>query len=64
MKILLFALLTSFALPLDACLAMLTGEVPGAGFTDKVCIYNHLGDSVSQTISSSSPCPNYMMVEH
>jgi hypothetical protein len=64
MKTLIFALLTCFALPLDACNAMYTGEVSTGTFIDKVCLYNHQGESVSITISSSTPCPTLIYVEH
>ena len=64
MKTLIFVLLTSFALNAFACLAMLTGEAPGSDVTEKVCIYNHLGDTVTSVISSGSYCPTYLSVDH
>ena len=64
MKTLLFILLTCFSLTAYACLAMLTDEYPGGNVTQKVCVYNHLGDTVTTVISSSSICSNYLNVDH
>ncbi|GAG29160.1 unnamed protein product [marine sediment metagenome] len=64
MKTLLFILLTCFALIAHACIAMLVDEYPGSGYTEKVCVYNHQGDTVTTVVSSGSICASYINVEH
>ena len=64
MKTLLFILLTCFALTAHACFARLTDQYLSSNFTEKVCVYNHLGHTVTRVISASSPCRGSIMVEH
>ena len=64
MKALLFVLLTSFALNAFACLAMLVDEYEGGNVTQKVCVYNHLFDTVTQVVRAGTPSPSNLQVDH
>ena len=64
MKTLLLILLTCFALTAYACIAQLTDQYPAASVTEKICVYNHLGDTVTQVVRAGAPCPGYITVSH
>jgi hypothetical protein len=64
MRLTLLTLLLLTSISLDACFAMLTDEYTGPNVTQKVCVYNHLGDTVTTVVPSSYYCEGMLKVEH
>jgi hypothetical protein len=64
MRLTLLTLLLLTSVSLDACFAMLTDEYTGPNVTQKVCVYNHLGDTVTTVIKSTGVCPSMLSVDH
>jgi hypothetical protein len=62
MKLILLTCLIVFSSGLDACWARLTSD--SINGIDRICVYDHLGSTVTTVVRSGQFCDSLIMVDH
>jgi hypothetical protein len=62
MRLTLLTLLLLTSVSLDACWARLTSD--SINGIDRICVYDHLGSTVTTVVRSGQFCDSLIMVEH